>query len=171
MPGHSHRGADPEPDPEFVAKTPQERGGRKQPPQNTVNWNKASECLVCGHVGPRRGRKPVWDENGVGWTECDKGCEPPNGFPVDVTCVPCHPGERAKSIHSQELVATFFSDEDDTDADDDDHGKYDNRDEDRGESLEDSQPASQDGPASTGRGSLTRRWTPELRGGIPYERR
>lgn len=164
MPGHSHRGADSEPDPEFVAKTPQERGGQKHTPQNTVNRKKASECIVCGHVGPRRGRKPVWDENGVGWTECDKGCEPPNGFPLDVTCVPCHPGERAKSIYTEELVATFCSDEDDTD--DDDHGKSDNRDEDRGESSEDSQPDGQEEQLSTGRDSFTLRWTPE-----PRERR
>lgn len=171
MPGHSHRDAGPESDPVFAAKTPQERGGRKPTPQNTVNRNKASECIVCGHVGPRRGRKPVWDENGVGWTECDKGCEPPDGFPVDVTCVPCHPGERTKSIHSQELVATFFSDEDDTDADGDEHGTHNVQDADLDESPKDSQPTGHEGPALTSRRILTRRWTPEPRGGTPYERR
>lgn len=125
------------------------------------NPNKYDRCLVCGHEQRKRSNRPVYDPNGVGWTECERGCEPPDGFPVDGTCVPLHDGSREKSVYYDGILDDYQDDDpDDGDESDEPEGEGDA-----------SRAVGSEEQSSWGRGGLTRRWTPEPRGGVPRGRR
>lgn len=125
--------------------------------------NKYDGCLVCGHEQRKRSNKPVYDPNGVGWTACERGCEPPEGFPVDGTCVPLHDGSRAKSIYYDGILEDYQDDDEDQEpAGSDGSGAGDG---------EDDASGTGEGQSQWGRGRLTRRWTPEPRGRVPPNRR
>lgn len=128
------------------------------------NLNKYDRCVVCGHEQRKRSNKPVYGPNGVGWTPCERGCEPPYGFPVDATCAPLHEGQRAKSVYYDGILDDYRDEELDQDPDGGDESGAGDGGDDR------SRDAGSKERSAPGRVELTRRWTPEPRG-LPPARR
>lgn len=149
-----------------MTREPWKDGPCRVPPGG--NPNKYDECILCGHQQPKRRNVPKIDPNGVGWTPCERGCEPPEGFPVDGTCAPLHAGNREQSIYYDGILDDYQDQDEEPDQDDDAGGESGG-----GSGPEaDSPPDDAGEELSSGGGSgLGRRWTPQPRGGAPPRRR